>query len=401
MIRIASTLAFIALPASLAFGQSFQTALPLDPVERRAMEARLSTILDFARPGEVSRFTLPSGRILAVRPYRAVRRPGEAPCRGYRIDLLEGPRAMAVDGFRCRRSDGAAWLIAEPEIVLAQDGGPLDLTGTVSPLEGDDVFDAGPAERADEPRRDGGSAFFSPGEVAPVPRPAPRAELAAARADEPAAADPVADGTADAAGGIAAAPLDPLAPEPLRPTAPLREDAARDEAADEEVASEEAASEDGAPVVTTPLAQDGAPAVSAETAVPAEAAEAAAPRETPPQSVVDRVVAAIPAPENADASRTRVVGERIATDPEAPASASPGDPRVLSALRDLAYLADGAPPSPDVVQEAIDAFARDERFALPVSSKALMSRLDAALARRHDLPDCASAPAGVPCLLTE
>lgn len=385
MIRIASTVACIALSAGLAHGQSFQTALPLDPGERRAMEVRLSTILEFAAPGEVARIALPSGRVLAVRPYHPVQRPGESPCRGYRIDLVDPGQLVAVDGFRCRRSDGAAWVIVEPEIVLAQEGGPLDLTGTVSPLETEEPFDFGvpdteiPEEEAREPAR----GYFSAGEVPPVPRPAPRQELAAAGP----VTDPVASDTPDAG----EAPVDEVAEEVIAaPLSPLPPTANPAPAATVELPDDTTAA--------SIVSRDVTPAAPASAVTPAAPEAPAATTGPAAASTPERVAAAAPAPGAGESTRARVVGGRAAAE----GLAWSGDPRILSALRDLAYLGDGSPtPSAARVQSAIDAFARDERFALPVSSSALIARLDAAIARRDGLRDCATAPAGAPCLVSD
>ncbi|MEO1102429.1 MAG: hypothetical protein AAFW98_01645, partial [Pseudomonadota bacterium] len=72
------------LSGAPASAQSFQTALPVNAEERRAIEMRLSTILDYSAPDEVNQFRLPTGRTVIVRPYRSVRRQGGQPCRGYR-----------------------------------------------------------------------------------------------------------------------------------------------------------------------------------------------------------------------------------------------------------------------------------------------------------------------------
>ncbi|MEM8664560.1 MAG: hypothetical protein AAGF49_10620, partial [Pseudomonadota bacterium] len=147
-----------------ATAQSFQTALPVSPAERRVIESRLGTILDYSAPDEVNQFQLPSGRTVLVRPYRFVRRPGEQPCRGYRIDLRSSQSAIAVDGFRCKRSDGQTWAIVEPELVLAEEGpqiipsdGPFELART--------------AEEPIYPADDDEIAVTAP---PPIPRPAPR-----------------------------------------------------------------------------------------------------------------------------------------------------------------------------------------------------------------------------------
>lgn len=398
MIRVASTLSALLLAHGIALGQSFQTALPLDPSERRAMEAQLSTILDFAAPGEVRRFSLPSGRIVTVRPYRAVRRPGDAPCRGYRIDLLGNGEAVAVDGFRCRRSDGNAWLITEPEIVLAQNGAPLDLRGTVSPdEESADRTDPSDLRTRVQEALGSDSAFFSPGEVPPVPRRAPREDIAAsAEESEPENDEAVAVGpetleapeddalVAEVAEGIAAGPL-PSATAPPVPEGtalPLPQEDADDRPQPEER--------------TTASLRDVTPPGATGTGGSAGLGVVRIPAPETPDA---RSLTATPGADAGDSARQPRVVNGLDQDDERIFS---GDPRILDALRDLAYLqAEGAAPPAAAVRSAIDAFARDERFALPVSSAALLTRLDNAIARRETLVPCTSAPPDVPCIVGE
>jgi len=451
MFRLASTLSCLLLAGGAASAQSFQTALPLEPAERRAMESRLSTILDYAAPGEVRRFTLPTGRVLAVLTYRPVREPGEEPCRGYRIDLLDERGIVAVDGFRCRRSDGNAWLIVEPEIVLAQEGAPLDLRGATSPRQTDEPFEIGPPETGIiPPRAEPGpddSAFFEPGEAAPVPRPAPRVEIRDQAEPAPAAAE---EEIADA-------------PEPTPEDAAETDDATEEEPPAAETVAVDVAPADGERQVTEAAAGPAAETV-AEPALetvaediaaaplppaddPAEASEQdAAAQAASPASFSERIagtlrnvtptnpaapedapesavavgpgsgaaglagpdapgVTVLPAPDAGDAAAdesasagVRSIGEEAEVD----RTGFSGDPRILAGLRDLAYLprGPGSPPAARV-REAVDAFARDERLTLPVSADALAAQLDAAVARREELPACGEAPAEVPCVMTE
>ncbi|MEM7693287.1 MAG: hypothetical protein AAF318_02465 [Pseudomonadota bacterium] len=336
-----------------AMAQSFQTALPLSPAERRAIEARLSTILDFAEPNDVSRFALPSGRRVAVRPYAMVRRPGQRPCRGYRIDLFGETSRIAVDGFRCRRTDGRAWVIVEPELVLSQEG-PIDVgiapRAASEPLYGNDTptFSAAPP---------------------PVPRPAPRAQVVAALTTQ--------DTQTPAA--IASAELPPVATigTPLDP-------------------SDLDPSETGpldlvpAPVTIPALSEaDSAPLANAQVAPVADAQNVPVadqePLATPEAPQPETTVAALePSPASLPAREARVVGE-----PTARAEARwVNDGPVVEALTSLAYL-EGAQPSAAEVDAAVDAFALDERFALPIAPGDLRRRLDQAMARTSSVPVCA------------
>ena len=124
--RLGLSLGLVVLFGGTSWAQSYQTRLPVSNAERLALEAKLQTILDSAGTGEVRSFGLPSGRAVEVRAYGegARQRNGE-PCRGYRIDLVGPDGTVAVDGYRCRRSDGRAWLIVKPEIILGRTGNTL------------------------------------------------------------------------------------------------------------------------------------------------------------------------------------------------------------------------------------------------------------------------------------
>ena len=124
--RLGLSLGLVVLFGGTSWAQSYQTKLPVSNAERLALEAKLQTILDSADTGEVRSFGLPSGRAVEVRAYGegARQRNGE-PCRGYRIDLVGPDGTVAVDGYRCRRSDGRAWLIVKPEIILGRTGNTL------------------------------------------------------------------------------------------------------------------------------------------------------------------------------------------------------------------------------------------------------------------------------------
>jgi len=104
------------------------------------------------------------------------------------------------------------------------------------------------------------------------------------------------------------------------------------------------------------------------------------------ETVVAALDTAAPAlsPEAAD-TVARVVAQREAT----AAHRWIDDQPVVNALISLNYLSDTGSPSEASVDEAINVFSIDERFALPISPDALRERLDAALARSDALPVCA------------
>ncbi|MBJ3777408.1 hypothetical protein [Acuticoccus mangrovi] len=386
------------LPATLAAAQSFQTALPVSPAERRSIEARLSTILDYANTGEVSRFNLPSGRVVAVRTYQPVRRRGEPPCRGYRIDLDGEGGHTAVDGFRCRRPDGAAWVIVEPEIVVAQESGPLDLRSPfdtpTQPPQGEPPFNP----FSTEPRRPGEPLYADepiyPDErapivtgPAPIPRPAPRDEVASAPpaetpADAAPASTPAAPQTTVAEGieggdlgtlsDTAQTAADPVASQRVRQVIP---------------ATGDNASEGGTPAPSTDTASATATPPAADTTSQAEVGSSVLARSP-------AAPAAPTAPADPAAGSTRIVGERD----DAGGASYAGDAQIVGALVDLDYLASETADAA-AVEKAIDEFARDERFALPVSPDALAAKLSAALDRSEALPRCpADGPAGSICI---
>lgn len=346
----------LAATAGSAAAQSYQTALPLSPAERRSLEARLSTILDYARADEITRFELPSGRSVTVLPYRKVRRAdGNRPCRGYRIDLEGRQSRMAVDGFRCKRRDGDAWVIVEPELVLAQEG-PADTAPAPAVLS--------ETRTSDEPLYPSDDLFASPSAPQddgppPLPRPAPRSDIDTATAP---------------AGGTPAA-TDPNSPFASRVAALLDENAPAAEPAPEAPASQAAPQTLAVPEA----AQEPADAQAAkEPARPVrlETTPERRQREPASQSVAAAGFTSEP---------TRVVSE-------SDAAAAPDFSRneaVVAGLRDLDYLIPGEPVTADTVEAAVDAFSVDERFALPVSADVLIARIDSALERSETLPDCA------------
>ena len=371
--------AVLCAAAGGAAAQSFQTALTLSPQERRALEARLSTILDYARADETTRFELPTGRSVTVLPYRKVRREQNGrPCRGYRIDLEGRDSRMAVDGFRCKRRNGEAWVIVEPELVLAQEG-PGDRRPRTAaagnqtraanePLYADDLF-ASP-----NPPQDDGPP--------PLPRPAPERDIATNAANGPvdaASADNAGnDGDAPFASRVAAvlgdgsggtgASLAPVGTDP----APARTEPAP------------AAADSPAPVSPGVQERTGETA-----AAPARERPASSARRT---EVAETSQARQPRNEGTGTSRFTAEPTRVVT--ESDATATPDFSRnsdIVAGLRDLHYLGDNDPATPETVEAAVDAFAVDERFALPISSDVLIARLDAAVERSETLPACAAA----------
>ncbi|MEM8552290.1 MAG: hypothetical protein AAGF45_07890 [Pseudomonadota bacterium] len=325
---------------SFANAQSFQTALPVSPAERRAIETRLSTILDYSAPDEISEFDLPSGRSVIVRPYQMVRRHSGPPCRGYRLDLVGANGRTAVDGFRCRRSDGSAWVIVEPELVLTREEGPLNLRDLDDPFSPESRGPDEPIYPADEP-------VFEPRRAAaPIPRPAPRRPF-----DTP--ADP----------GQATEPQIVTQDIPqFTPQEPVNE------TGDEP--GETTARDAVAPEVVADDADDPADAPIGN--VEGGAQVLASVREEP----------------------SRVVGrpERVAR------AVFSADEDIVGALRDLGYLPQDAEPTEPAVTAAIDDFALDERFALPVAPDALLQRLDDAVERSAGLPLCGPGTPAEPCL---
>ncbi|GAB5375274.1 MAG: hypothetical protein AcusKO_17360 [Acuticoccus sp.] len=361
--KIPIAAALLLVMAGGALAQSYQTALPLLPAERRALNVRLGAILSSARADEISRFTLPGGRTVSVLPYRTVTRPGRPPCRGYRIDLEGGGGRTAVDGFRCQRRNGNRWAIVEPELILAQEGPqyPTERSertrATSEPLyPSDDLFSSPAASRA----------------APPVPRPSPRGD------DTTTAALPDDGGPADTA--LAPADEGTDAPFASRVAAVLSDEGAA--APPVTPAAPEAAAAPDTP-------QDAAPeAHAAEPAPPsAEAGTQAppAPDTAPPQR--QRVVAAAgsdPGPATPTTVPTRIVGD-TGRDAEDDFSQNAD---IVASLKDLAYLADDVPATAESVEAAVGEFAVDERFALPVSADVLIARLDAAIERSETLPGC-------------
>ncbi|WMS41242.1 hypothetical protein RDV64_14260 [Acuticoccus sp. MNP-M23] len=347
--RVPLTLAALVLTAGAAGAQSYQTSLPVSPAERRAIEARISTILDYARANEISRFSLPSGRTVAVRPYEMVRRQGGTPCRGYRVDLSGTNGSTAVDGFRCKRGAGQAWEITEPELVLERTG-PASAQVVIEGRQPDEpIYPSDDRYFIEEPfapeaPADSGGPIIASG-PAPVPRPAPRNDVADAD-------------TADAEAPTEVAALEPSGPAPAAPE-PLPPEPA--EPAPAEVSAEPDPVTAPEPLPSTTPAQ-------------------------PPQ------VASVEAP------AARIVGEEeVRTDTQ---RWSDND-NIVGALRDLEYIASDEDDDEETVSAAIDEFATDERFALPISPDALQERLDAAIDRSEMLPVCGSGEPDTFCLENE
>lgn len=413
-------ISLLCLPAT-ASAQNYQSALRVTPGERNEIENRLSNILDFARPNEVNRFRLPSGRTVKVRSYQPTRGDGGQPCRGYRIDLEGGGRFMAVDGFRCRQANNR-WRIVEPEIVLAESGqAPLVLDPnaqdggtsaertsdglsapyrrrTDEPLYADDTRAGGQELNDDVPttityNADGVPAGFEHQVAAnvPIPRPAPRDEFRARRAD------------ADPTNTAAAAPVSNEMQERVERARRLEETVAAVVRPDQEPdATRDATASIGTNVPAAVTDADVASAIVDEVRT---AARGPAPRaqpdpaatETGNESDTQSTVAGIAPQEQADETATQ---QSVRVEPPADAPArlvgvkSPregdgyaSDDRIVEALRLLSYL-EAEDPSPRAVNAAVDEFALDERFALPVTNATLMARLDDAIDRSMAISDC-------------
>lgn len=349
-----------------AAAQNFQTALTLSPQERRALEARLSTILDYARADEVTRFELPTGRSVTVLPYRTVRRQQNGrPCRGYRIDLEGSSSRMAVDGFRCKRRNGDAWVIVEPELVLAQEGSnerpqqtaaaDTETRTTDEPLYADDLF-ASPGASEDAPP--------------PLPRRAPERDAMAA------AAPANGDGAGGDSGGARNGPFASRVAAVLGGDDTSRRDSAPPPREEDDTS-------------VSSISQDP-PAPSAERREPARSREAEAPASEPTR-VAEASQSGQSRNDGSSVGQFSTQPTRVVTENDS--TATPDFSRnadIVAGLTDLHYLADGEPATPESVEAAVDAFAVDERFALPISADVLLARLDAAVERSQTLPECST-----------
>ncbi len=350
--RVPLTLAALVLTAGAAGAQSYQSSLPVSPAERRAIEARISTILDYAPTNQTASFDLPSGRIVSVRPYEIVRQQGGAPCRGYRIDLAGSNGTSAVDGFRCKRGGSQVWEIVEPELVLESTGARSGQVVVESRQPDEPIYPsdnpAFPEEAfAPDAQPDDGGPIVADG-PAPVPRPAPRAEAPSGNQG-----DTLIAGLPQTSTPVDLDPLPADEPEPL-------------------------------PAEEPEIAAEPEPAPEPEP-VPEPAANAEAPREVTPAA--PREVASVGGP-------ARVVGEESA--PTGPLWSENAD--VVGALRDLDYITAETDVDEETVSAAIDEFATDERFALPISPDALQERLDAAIDRSEMLPVCEPGETSAFCL---
>ncbi|MEM9221952.1 MAG: hypothetical protein AAGB11_06065 [Pseudomonadota bacterium] len=380
--KAAALAAVLIVPAfGGALAQSFQTALPVSSSERQAIESRLSTILDYSGADEINRFDLHTGRTVTVRPYRAVRRTGQPPCRGYRIDLRGPGTLTAVDGFRCKRRDGRAWVIVEPELILAQEG-PRVIPQEDAPRELARARTE-PLYPADEPPQ----AIAPPQALTPppVPRPAPRAERRTALAERvsPTERTPSAYPLPPLEQYEDAAPPTEAAPAPSSETAPA-EPAADDSFASRVVAvigTNNPPPDDPTPDLAEPTRDDVLPAAA------------------PAESTAETVLARTPSTPDATAAETGtepVVTARVVGESETPSAPDHSEHAgIVAALYDLEYLSTAVDPTPQAVEAAIDEFAIDERFALPVSADVLADRLDAAIERSETLPTCAAGGAGL------
>lgn len=462
MIVPALAAAMVATFAVPALSQSYRSALPLTPGERRAIELRLSTILDGSAPNQVSRFDLPGGGQAAVRAYRVVTRPGQQPCRGYRIDVDSEAGRSAVDGYRCRRRDGQAWVIVEPEILVGQTRGPLDLSDpNAATSRAPDQRDAAPSRddasdgrdpgalaerlrergfdpsapdapfdaerysrqerqfgRREAPRpgdetlySDDDGSLFDPGEVPPLPR---RPPVSVADAFDGSTTDEAAEPSAsvDDEADVVSTELDDDEPssDALERQA---DDVAADPALDgTDIAPDEAVT-DAEGVVREPeqvaaATERDEPATDAVSDTPEEPplADATPPDEEPAADARsdESDASGSPSPDDAGASpgpsTVGVVDEARVVGGPAPAIADrvTEDRRVVAALRELDYLDPDADASETAVDRAIGDFARDERFALPISSEGLVARLNEALERSGSLALCTEDEATALCL---
>ncbi len=306
-----------------------------------AVERELQAILDYAAPDETVSFPVPSGARASVRPDLPVDRfSGRQcigcanPCRGYEITYrsVEGTRELVMRGFRCRQAATGLWVMREPETIVAD--------RRLAPEEARPPL----AERSGEDPR-------IATDRAPMPRPAPRA-------DEGAGAGP--DGAGPSGDGVdrAAAPAE----------------------------GREVASAAGTPA-------GGASAGGGRTGADAGVRDLPA----PPPDEGEREVAAV-LPEAEEPARI-IYPPTSTTDPVATGGERIGhDPQVVEALQRLRYLPHseaGAPPGPEAVEEAVRAFASDERITLPLDHGLLVMRLSSAVERNEGLPACAvERPAG-------
>ena len=369
--------------ASPAMGQSFQTALPLDQSDRSSLERQLGPFLDRSRTGTIQQVQLPSGRQVTMRSYAPVLQAGRQPCRGYRLDLAGEDGVMAVDGFRCRRPDGAAWNIVEPETVISQSG-PLDLRNSGTPAAAQPAPST-PLLGATEPQPQRVAST-----AAPVPRPSPlrsqQQELIAA----PEQLEPVAP--------VSATQLPPLAQsvEETTTSLPLSEPLTPLETAVERIEDTVTSTGDALTSATTETLDSVTSETldSATTALEPVAGASDQFAAVTGQAIerIEEGVTVLTAPTNPAPSTTvRQVADEDSDQPVImPMSAR--DPAVIAALAELDYLSPGN-PSAATVREAIAAFALDERFALPVPSSELRQKLNAAVDRSGTLPSCGAGAA--------
>ncbi|UOM35173.1 hypothetical protein [Acuticoccus sp. I52.16.1] len=414
-LAVASAMATATAPAR---AQNYTTALQLTPDERRALESRLSTILDYAQDNQVARFELPGGGQAAIRPYRAVRGSNGRLCRGYRVDVDSLAGRSAVDGYRCR--EGQAWVIAEPETTLQQ-AGPLDLRTPGAPPASEVTPPPGsfadrmrerlgnpnaPYDGEPEPEPENAS-LFGPGEVPPLPRKAPaRVATAAPPADAAGRPAPTAPATTDSAAPPGNADIATAAPQiTARPAEPQDTTAGAGDTGGAATTSDAGDTGDagGGPGETSLVRQNSVSSADADTppndtfaptvrarlttdraepaAAPSASAPAAPPRDVTPRG--DGPTGTGPV-DVAATDTTRVVGAPVAGPPGGDAT----DERVVAALKELDYLPASTDGSSSAVQDAIGDFARDERFALPVPATTLLARLNDALDRSGSLPVC-------------
>lgn len=420
--------------AGVAAAQTYPSALPLRGADAGEYESRLANILELARPNQVTRFRLPSGRTVSVRSYLPTQISGSGPCRGYRVDLSGEGGFMAVDGFRCRDNNGNRWQLVEPETVLAQSGNaPLALTEgstpTASRSPGEPLYaddDAPLVGQNGIPVDANGNPIgleVVSRQTSPVPVPRPRpsvptpsepVNVADASPQAPAATqvsppeEPQTDaGPPRTRAGTGPAGLtetaertillnEPQEGEPAYVTQ-LRERMERARRLEEEVASvvrgttnAAAKTDRNAAVITPSLAPDEA-ASDPVTNAPASTVNRRITTIAPALSsdvdvaLAERAASAERILGPVQSAPSRVVGARQTDEVLGYAA----DRRIISALQDLRYLSGRSAPSASAVDAAVNEFATDERFALPIGNNALLARLTEAAQRSSTLPVCA------------
>lgn len=366
-----------------------QTGASVPPSDMAAIERELQSVLDYGAPDETVRFPVPSGGRATIRPDLPIDRYSGSqcvgcadPCRAYQI-TVETPdrtREVVMEGFRCRQSASGLWVMRQPERIVAER--PIL---PEAPDEGDAEGVGGPLVLG----RDGAGPVGRAGE------------------DPRLAADP---GARDRDAADAGAPA---RPEDFRrelegvlgESGDLRWEGETDVAAgDEAVAEDETGLADLPADLAAAAGASGDAAAGPEEATDdASATATLAPGTIPPRpraapDAGERTLASLPADERA--RRVIYPGPGDVADGEDGVlddlGAFASDPEIVRALRRLYYLPDadaGATPDEAAVTRAIEAFARDERFAIPVEHAALVVYLRSAIERIEDVDTCEAAAA--------